>query len=186
MSNYSIALFVHIVGALGFFLALGLEWTGLWQIRSAMTLEQIRGWMAIFKSVRKVGFASMATTVITGRYLMATAWGSAAWIIVTIGSLVLVIALAQVVTAPRMAAIGRALATEKGTLSKSFQSLANNPLLWISIQTRVAMALGIVFLKIAKPDFGGSLLTIGVAIVLGIASAVPMPRRERAGEGSAS
>ena len=31
--GYSIALFVHIVGALGFFVALGLEWTGLSQIR---------------------------------------------------------------------------------------------------------------------------------------------------------
>ena len=39
MNDYSIALFLHIVGALGFFVALGLEWTGLRQIRSAMTLE---------------------------------------------------------------------------------------------------------------------------------------------------
>ncbi len=29
MDDYSIALFLHIVGALGFFVALGLEWTGL-------------------------------------------------------------------------------------------------------------------------------------------------------------
>ena len=32
MYSYSIALFFHIVGALGFFLALGLEWAGLWQL----------------------------------------------------------------------------------------------------------------------------------------------------------
>ena len=41
MNDYSIALFLHIVGALGFFVALGLEWTGLGQIRSAMTLERV-------------------------------------------------------------------------------------------------------------------------------------------------
>jgi hypothetical protein len=184
MSNYSITLFLHIVGALGFFLALGLEWTGLSQLRSAITLEQVRAWMGILKNVRKVGFVSMATTVITGLYLMLTVWGGVAWIIVTLGSLVLVIALAQVVTAPRMAAIGQALVMGKGSLSKTFHSLVNHPLLWISIQTRVAIALGIVFLKIAKPDLGGSLLTIGVAIVLGLASTLPLPRRERAGEGS--
>ena len=34
MNAYSIALFLHIVGALGFFVALGLEWTGLWQIEA--------------------------------------------------------------------------------------------------------------------------------------------------------
>jgi hypothetical protein len=48
----------------------------------------------------------------------------------------------------------------------------------------VAIALGIVFLKTAKPDLGESVLTIGVAIVLGFASALPMPRHEQAQEGS--
>jgi hypothetical protein len=179
MNIYSIALFLHIVGALGLFVALGLEWTGLWQIRSAKTLEQVRAWMGILKSVRKVGFVSMLTTVITGIYMMVKVWGGAAWIYATLGSLFLVIALAQGITAPRMAAIGKALATEKGPLSASFYSLANHPLLWISLQTRAAIALGIVFLKIAKPDSGGSLLTIGVAIVLGLVSTLYQPRRER-------
>ncbi len=185
MNAYSIALFLHIVGAVGFFVALGLEWTGLSQIRSALTTPQVGRWMGVLKSVRKVGFASMLTTVISGIYMMLTVWGGEAWIIVTVGALVLVIALAQVLTAPRMAAIGRALASEKGPLSKTFHSLANHPLLWISIQTRAAIALGIVFLKIAKPDWGGSLITIGVAIVLGVISALPLPRRERAQAGSA-
>jgi hypothetical protein len=66
MNAYSIALFLHIVGALGIFVALGLEWTGLWQIRSAMTPQQVGGWMRILKGVRKFGFASMLTTVVTG------------------------------------------------------------------------------------------------------------------------
>jgi len=185
MNDYSIALFLHIVGALGVFVALGLEWTGLGQIRSAMTLEQVRAWMGILKSVRRVGFASMLTTVISGFYMMATVWGGVAWVIVSLGTLVLVIVLSVALTGPRMAAIGQALATERGTVSKTFHSLANHPLLWISIQTRVAIALGIVFLKTIKPDLGGSLIIIGVAIVLGLASAMHMPRRERAQEGAA-
>ena len=97
----------------------------------------------------------------------------------------LVIALSLVLTGPRMAAIGRALAGGKGTVSPTLRSLANNPMLWISIQTRVANALGIVFLKIAKPDWGWSLLTIGVAIVLGLLSALPVARREGARVASA-
>jgi hypothetical protein len=185
MNAYSIALFLHIVGALGVFVVLGLEWTGLWQIWSAMRPEQVRAWMAILRSARKVGIASMLTTVISGIYMMLTAWGGVAWIIVTLGALVLVMGLSVALTGPRMAAIGRALATEKGPLSDTFHSLANHPLLWISIQTRVAIGLGIVLLKTAKPDLGGSLLTIGIAIVLGIASALPMSRREPAPQGSA-
>ena len=186
MNANSIALFLHIAGALGFFIALGLEWTGLWQIRSAMIPVQVRAWMGILKNTRKVGFVSMLATVITGIYMMLTDVGAEAWIIATIGSLVLVIALSQVLTAPRMAAIGRTLATEKGTLSSTFHNLADQPLLWISIQTRVAIALAIVFLKTVKPDLVGSLLTVGVAIVLGVASTLPVSRRERAQEGPAN
>ena len=185
MNDYSIALFLHIVGALGFFVALGLEWTGLLQIRSAMLPEQVRAWMGTLKSARRVGIASMLMTLVSGFYMMATVWGGVGWITVTLGALILGVVLTLALTGPRMAAIGRALATEKGPVSQTFHSMANHPLLWISIQTRVAIALGIVFLKTAKPDLGGSLLTIGVAIVLGLASALPVPRRERAQVGSA-
>src|SRR5262245_27368256 len=114
MNSYSIALFFHIVGAMGFFLALGLEWTGLWQLRSALLSEEVRAWMGLLKSARKGGFASMLAIVVSGAYMMATAWGRVAWLIVTVGSLVVVIVLSLALTGPRMAAIGRALATEQG------------------------------------------------------------------------
>jgi hypothetical protein len=186
MDIYSIiALFLHIVGALGVSVALGLEWTGLRQIRTAMLPEQVRTWLGIFKSVRKVGFISMLTTVITGIYMIVTYWGGKPWIIITMGSLILVIVLAQILTAPRMATVGRALVTEKGSISQTFHNLLKDPILWLSIQTRVAIVLGIIFLKIAKPNLGGALLIIGLAVVLGVASAFPMSRRVRVQEGSA-
>ncbi len=177
MDGYSVALFFHIVGALGIFAALGLEWTGLWQMRSAAAPEPVRAWLAVVKGAGRVGMASMLAVVVSGVYMMVTAWGAAGWIIVTIGALVLVIVLAQALTRPRMAAIGRSLFTTPGRLAPTFHGLLNHPLLWVSIQTRAAIVLGIVFLKVAKPDLGGSLVTLGVAIVLGIASALPMTVR---------
>jgi hypothetical protein len=93
-------------------------------------------------------------------------------------------ALARKLTAPRMIVIGRALTAEKGLVSPALQKLVNDPTLWISIQTRAALVLGIIFLKIATPGLGGSLLTIVVAIVIGIASALPAFRSVRAQEGS--
>lgn len=185
MVSYSIVLFLHLVGAIGFFFALGLEWTGLREIRNAAPPGQVRPWMGLLKSTRGVGFASMLTTVVTGSYMTLTVWGPVPWIIVTLGALVAVIALSVALTGPRMAAIGQTLAAEKGAVTPTFHILANHPLLLISIQTRVAIALGIVFLKTVKPDLYGSLLTIGIAVVLGVASAMPMSRRERAQEGAA-
>lgn len=178
MNIYSIFLFLHIVSSLGIFVALGLEWTGLRQIQTAMSLEQVRTWMGMLKNVRKVGFVSMLATVVTGTYMSVRYWGGEAWIIVTVASLILLIVIAQVLTAPRMAALGKALFTEKGALSKTFHSLANHPLLSVSIQTRAAIALGIIFLKIVKPDLVGSLLTISIGIIVGVTSALYIPRRE--------
>jgi hypothetical protein len=185
MNYYSIALFFHIVGALGFFVALGLEWVGLQQMRNATTTEQVRQGMRISGSTRRLGMASMLTILVFGFYLAAVAWGGSAWIIVTLGVMVVMIALSVALTGPRMAVLGQALASEKGPPSSSLQQLASHPLLWISIQTRVAIALGIVFLMTVKPGLGGSLLTIGVATVLGLAFSLPMKRSQRVQEGPA-
>ena len=170
MSIFSIALFLHIVGALGVSVALGLEWIGLSQIRRATVPDEIRAILRIVKSTTRFGFVSMFSTVITGLYMVLTALGWIPWILVVIGALVLVIVLTRVLTAPRMAAIGQALAMEKGSISQGFYNLLKDPILWISIQTRAAIVLGIIFLKIVKPGVGGSLLTVSVAIVLGVAS----------------
>ena len=65
-------------------------------------------------------------------------------------------------------------------MTPALRRLLNDPLLGISIQTRVAIALGIVFLMTVKPDLGGSLLAIGVATGLGLLSALPLLGRNRA------
>jgi hypothetical protein len=185
MNSFSIALFLHIVGTLGFFMALGLEWTGLRQIRSAMLPEQVRAWMGLLKSTNKVAFPSMLTTVITGIYMVLKGVGWVPWILAVMGALVLVIVLSVVLTKPRMLAMGQALAMQKGPVSQTFHNLVNHPVLWISIQTRVAIVLGIILLKFTKASLGASLLTIGVAIILGVASALPMSRSVRVHEGPA-
>ena len=70
-------------------------------------------------------------------------------------------------------------AAERGTLSQNFYTLANHPLLEISLKTRVSIALVIVFLMAVKPGLGGSLLTMALAVVTGLAWAMYMPLREQ-------
>jgi hypothetical protein len=185
MSNYSIALFLHIVGALGFSVVLGLEWIGLSQLRRARLPEEARAILGTVRRADRLGFISMPTTIVTGFYLLLTVWGWVPWILVVLGALIVEIILFVALAKPRMAAIEQTLVTEKGFISQTFHDLVNHAILWISIQTRVAIILGIILLKIAKPDLGGSLLTIGVAIVLGFASALPRSRRVRVQEGPA-
>lgn len=184
MSIFSIALFLHIVGALGVSMALGLEWLGLSQIRKTTVPDEIRAILKVVKSTTRIGFISMLSTVITGIYMVLAAVGWVPWILVVIAALILAMVIARALTAPRMAAIGRALATEKGSVSQSFHHLLNDPILLVSVQTRMAIVLGIIFLKIATPGLGGSLLTMGAAIVLGLVSALPILRRVQVHEAS--
>ena len=166
MNDYAIAVFLHIVGALGLFVALGLEWTSMLLLRRATTTEQARERMRIASSVRGVTGASLATLLVSGVYLTATAWGGVAWIGVALGAMVLMALLGAALSGPRLAAIGRAL--ETGPLAP-----LPDPLLWVSIQTRLAVALGIVFLMTFKPNLTGSLLAIALAAVLGLIAALP-------------
>ncbi len=179
MDPSAIGLFLHITGGLGLFVSLGLEWTGLAQIRSATLHEQVSSWLSIIKNSHTLSVVSILTLVLTGVWSMAEEWGLVAWIIVALVALVLMIALSVVLTNPRMRVIRQAFVTEKKPVLQTFRNLAGQPLLWISIQTRVAIALGIVLIMTAKPELILSLLIIGVATVLGLASAISVIRRMR-------
>jgi len=188
MSYYPIALFFHVVGALGFFIALGLEWTSLHHLRQATTTTQVREWSNIASGLHRVGGASMALILVAGFYMMAVAHIGAAWLIVAFWAFVVLAVFAAALTGPRMAVIRRAVAAdttssaENAPVSPALFHVVHHPLLWLSIQTRLAIALGIVFLMTVKPGLGGALLTIVLAAVLGVASALPLPGRARAQE----
>jgi hypothetical protein len=179
MNDYSIALFLHIVGALGFFVALALEWMSLRHLRRATTTEQVQEWTRVPTEMGRVGMVSMVMLLAAGIYMMATVWGGVAWITVTIGAILPMMILGMVVTRRRMVAIGQMADTEHGELSRRLRQMLHDPLLWLSIQMRVGIALGIVFLMTVKPDLSGSLLTIGIVTVLGFVSSLPITKHEQ-------
>jgi hypothetical protein len=180
VNYYAMILFVHIAGALGFFVALGVEWISVRQLRAATMAEPVREWMRVATGVRRLGMASMLALLASGFSMMAIAQIGGAWLIVAFWSLILLAVLAVTLSFRRMRAITRAMATDSRAVSADLRALLRHPLLWIAIQIRVAIALGIVFLMTVKPDLVGSLLTIGVATVLGLVLALPILDRERA------
>ena len=177
---YSVALFVHILGALGLFMALGLEWAGLRQLRRAATAEQARAWLSAVAVLPRLYAPAAIAILLSGLYMVATAWSwTAGWPGVALAALVLLAAFGAALTGPRMASIGRA-AVEIGPVSPALRQRLRDPILWTSIQTRVAIAVGIVFLMTVKPALGGALLAIGVAALLGLAATIPAWGRDRA------
>ena len=185
MILYPIVLFLHIVGALGLFVTFGLEWASMAYMRRASTVDQAREWLGVRGWVMRLGPASLALLLLSGLFMVATSWGWTGWIVVALAALVLIAVLGATLTGSRVGVISQGIAAESGTLSPALRQRLSDPAMWISLQTRTAIALGIVFLMTVKPDWVGSIITIGVAIILGLASSLPMRRRVRAKDAAA-
>jgi len=184
MSYYSIVLFIHMIGALGFFMALGLELTSLHQLRSALATLHVSEWLIISRRAIHAGLVAMVVLLASGAYMMVTAWGRVAWVTVAMGPLIPLTVLTLVVTGRRLAAIRRQISAEDPTLSRKLYRSLHSPVLLISIRTRVALAIGVVFLMTVKPSLGAALVAIGAAVALGMASALPTLGRMQAREES--
>jgi hypothetical protein len=175
MSHYALALFLHIVGALAFFAALGLEWAALHLLGRAATPEQRRIGFAVLGGLGRFGPIGMLVLLISGGLMMVSSWGLVPWLAVALATLVILAAVNIVVSRPRMQALERSL--DEGGLA--FQHAIRHPLLWAAMYVRIALALGIVFLMAVKPDTAGALLAVAVAALVGLAGALTWPRRGR-------
>src|SRR6185437_8611239 len=115
MNAYTLVLFFHIVGALGFFIALALEWVSLRAVRRATTAEHAREWLQLSTGARRLGMASMILVLAAGITLMAISGMRDAWLFVALAAFVLVAVLAATLTMRRMAAITRMLNGDQGS-----------------------------------------------------------------------
>ena len=179
VSVYSIALFLHIVGDLGLFVGLGLEWVSLSYLQRAATAGQAREWLSVFKVQRRINPISWLAILIPGFYMAATAWRATAWVPTALGAVVLLAVLGAVLTGRRLAPMGQSVAAESGPIPSTLRQQLADPLLWASLRIRTAIALGIVFLMTVKPDLLGSFLIIGLASVLGLVFSLPAWARGR-------
>ena len=184
MTPYAIAVFVHVVGALGLFAAMTIEWLLLARLSRIETTEQARDWLGLLGVVRRLSPVSLAAILLAGIYMMVTVWGAAGWIVVAFVALVLLPPLGMI-SGLRLPAIQRELGDKSGPLTPTLRQRLAEPLFLASIQIRTAIALGIIFLMTTKPDVLGSAIAIAVAIVLGVGCSLPALNRARGrpGEG---
>ena len=110
MSLYSISLFLHIVGALGIFAAIGLEWAGLANLRRATDTAQVREWVRLLLAApRVVGGPAALLVLVSGIHMSATRLGAQGWILVALGGMVLIAALGGAIGGRRIPGIVREL-----------------------------------------------------------------------------
>lgn len=170
MNWYTLALFAHIVGVLLLFLGMGLQWLITLRLRAARTAAQAREWSSLVSGVGRLAPLSGVLILAAGLYMAVTAWSlMAPWVLVSLGAMLLMLALGMGVVARRLKAIQRSVATDdtSGALSRDAQARITDPFLWVALHLSGGVALGIVFLMTTKPTLWESLLTLVVALALG-------------------
>jgi hypothetical protein len=149
MNLYSIALFVHVVGAALLFAALTVEGIALRQgARGLLNLNRV------------IGPISALAVLIPGFYMTATLWGPAPWIL---GGLVswLLIAVVGTVTGIRLTRTDAEI----------------GPLAATSWWLRTGLAIGVLFLMTVKPGVLGTVLAVVVTALAGAGISLPAWRR---------
>jgi len=168
-------LFVHILGGIGLFVGGMCELVGLRFLLRAKSVEFLRAATALSRLALVIDPLSSLAVVVTGLYFVITAWGwSVAWINVALASFALITLLAPALQGRRFLAIQRAVArTPDGPVPVDLRRRIQDPVLRASVQSVLPLATGLLALMVLKPMLVEAVLIMVIALLLGIASALP-------------
>jgi hypothetical protein len=172
MPYYQIALFLHILGALGYFIALGVFYAAVLGIRRAQTVGSIHVWTGAASGVSRILFPiSTLLIVIAGIYMMVTVWGERApWAGVALIAFPIVAIVATFIPGRRMAPLRHSAAgqPQSAPVTGALWTQAHDAVTWVAVNTLAAFAIGIVYLMTLRPDALGSVIALLIALVVGL------------------
>ncbi len=176
MSIYTLALFVHIVGAIGVFVGVSVWLFAAAALRRTQYIWQVRALTSLIQPSGNLAVVSILLLGVSGFYMARTAWGvEATWIIVATVSFLLLAPFGVFVIDPRLRTLAKAAAAAPdGPLPAALALRTRDPLVGIGLCIYIGVLLGIVFLMTNKPSLVDSIIAMVVATVLGLASALPL------------
>ena len=165
---YTISLYLHILGALTMFFAIGIEWLCLINLRKSETRESILTWLNCFSILKKIFPVAFFLLLIPGIYMMTEIWVDAAWAILGIIGLLSLSVSGSVLSGKKMIAIKKEAAQgeDKFPLSRLSQKVRDK-YFWNSFLIRGFVTIGIVFLMTFKTDFVDSIIVLLISILVG-------------------
>jgi hypothetical protein len=179
MSVYSVALYLHIIGAVGMFAGLGMEGIVYSNLRNAVKASQVFPWGSAMKMLRIVFGVSMLLLLIPGIYLVIETWGWTSWVII---GLVLLAALSGFgsTTGKKIGMTIGSLQGKADTLTDDVKKILSTPMK--SYRLKITLALGIIFIMTVKPDWTVSIISIAVAFAAGFLISNSPKQKETAKE----
>lgn len=187
MALYELALFLHVMGAIGLFMGVAIVLTAMARMRRSESVAQVREWSGLADFSDKLMPVASLVLLLTGIYMASDVgvWGDG-WVDISLLLLLAMMVLGPAVNARRLAAISRAAKeAPEGSVQGPLLARVLDPVLWTSVQTMSVVGVGIVFLMTVKPGMAGSLVTLVVTLALGLASSIPAWRRAAAARAAA-
>jgi hypothetical protein len=177
MTIYSTVLFIHVVSAIGLFIALAAEGAILFRIRTAQSVDETQFFVGALQRLRIIAIPSFIGILIGGVYL-ASKWGRGTfWIPFALGATLLIMLIGGFVTGIRIARLKKVLLSAENDVSReALSAMTKDAVLLLSYGLRVGLGLGIVFLMTAKPDLLGSLGALAAGCGAGLLGAAWMRR----------
>jgi len=171
MDVYPIALYAHFFSLVAATIAATYLHFSVVRLRRATTAAEAREAVRTVASFApKMGIFALALFA-TGAYLVQLRWPwSSGWVSAAIVGLLSMPATSAIILKPRIIRLGQMVATRDGPLDAAFMSAVNDRVLRGAMLFNHLVALAVMFVMVTKPSMAGSFATLGVALVVAVAS----------------
>lgn len=188
MDTYHVMLYIHLLSLLIGFSAGMIETVCLFRLRAADTLEAAAPWGQLAGEIEKAFPVAIVGLFVTGAYMTSDVWSwGDSWIVLPLVGLAVLSVQGPLVAGRRGHAVKAALmANGPGPLGPEAKGMTRDRALWSAGMTNELLVLGIMWVMVQKPDWGGAIATLVVAYVVGLALAMRMTREPAVAESPAA
>jgi hypothetical protein len=153
MSGYGISLFLHLLGVIGLTSAIIMMHGIGSKIRGAPTVQDLRLWLGVGRSVQVFFPVSGILLLVTGLHLAGAGWDfGQPWILTALILVLLLLPAAPVVQRPRFMAMGMAAGSAApGAVPPDVSRLTLDPFPWRWHSMMTGVSIGLLWIMTLKP-----------------------------------
>jgi len=179
VDTYHVGLYIHLLSLLIGFSAGVVEAICLLKLRGAETLEAAVPWGQLAGQIEKAFPVAIIGLYATGAYMAHDFWSfSDSWVLIPIIGLALMSLQGLLVAGRQGHKLKHALmANGPGPLGEEARRLTVDKLLWSAAFTNGVLVLGIVWVMVEKPGWGGGIAALVISYGVGIALALSLAKK---------
>ena len=182
MNLYSLAVFLHVTGAIMLGFITGLEWIMILRLRRVVTREEALTAIGHTKIIGKMSPVTWLSILIPGFYMVFVRWGWAPWINTAIAGWLILLISGALIAGKKLTALMKEL--EAGDApGPGLKSQMRSMALLKGLQLRTSVTLAIIFMMTVKPSLVISVMALFISFACVL---IPVGTGKKAGVTQAS